>query len=359
MCDISTEEQLLEIARKAAETGEPLKFEYKKHIGFLIRHLNVFPSPYNTLETSRNTIFLFAISSLDLLGELDNLLTPTRREAFINWIYDLQLTNGVVCGFRGSHSCEGSQYDEANLAQTYSALLSLAILGDDFKRVNREAILKTLKSSQRENGCFWSQGENSESDMRFVFCAVAICKILGAEKEDVIDWNKLATFLKKSLNIDGGLGQAPEDESHGGSTFCAIASLALSNRLWTEEVLTRRDIDRLIRWAIQKQEIGFHGRAHKPDDSCYSFWIGATLKILNAYHLISPAHLREFLMISQHPHIGGFCKYPEPGGYSDILHTYFSIAALSLLGEPGLNPVHPALNVSMRAADHIARLNFQ
>ncbi|CAL2032276.1 unnamed protein product [Caenorhabditis brenneri] len=99
MCDISTEEQLLEIARKAAETGEPLKFEYKKHIGFLIRHLNVFPSPYNTLETSRNTIFLFAISSLDLLGELDNLLTPTRREAFINWIYDLQLTNGSLSFF--------------------------------------------------------------------------------------------------------------------------------------------------------------------------------------------------------------------------------------------------------------------
>uniref|UniRef100_A0A1I7UUE5 Terpenoid cyclases/protein prenyltransferase alpha-alpha toroid n=1 Tax=Caenorhabditis tropicalis TaxID=1561998 RepID=A0A1I7UUE5_9PELO len=267
--------------------------------------------------------------------------------------------NRAVCGFRGSHSCENSQYDEANLAQTYSALLSLAILGDDLKRVDRQAILKTVKRSQRDNGCFWSQGEGSESDMRYLFCAVAICKILGAENEDYIDWKNLSEFLKNSINIDGGIGQAPGDESHGGSTFCAIASLALSNRLWTEEVLTRRDIDRLIRWGIQKQEIGFHGRAHKPDDSCYAFWIGATLKILNAYHLISPTHLREFLMISQHPHIGGFCKYPEPGGYSDILHTYFSIAALSLLGEPSLNPVHPSLNVSMRAAEHIARLQFE
>ncbi|KAF1765817.1 hypothetical protein GCK72_005770 [Caenorhabditis remanei] len=267
--------------------------------------------------------------------------------------------NRSVCGFRGSHSCENSDYDEANLAQTYSALLSLAILGDDLKRVDRQAILKTVKNAQRDNGCFWSQGVGSESDMRFVFCAVAICKILDGEKEEVINWVKLSEFLKSSLNIDGGIGQAPGDESHGGSTFCAIASLALSNRLWTGEVLTRRDIDRLIRWAIQKQEIGFHGRAHKPDDSCYAFWIGATLKILNAYHLISPAHLREFLMISQHPHIGGFCKYPEPGGYSDILHTYFSIAALSLLGEPALNPVHPSLNVSMRAADHISRLRFE
>uniref|UniRef100_A0A1I7UUE4 NR LBD domain-containing protein n=1 Tax=Caenorhabditis tropicalis TaxID=1561998 RepID=A0A1I7UUE4_9PELO len=96
MCDISTEEQLLEIAKNAAESGESLKFEYKKHIGFLIRHLNVFPQPYNTLETSRNTIFLFAISSLDLLGELDNLLTPERRQGYIDWIYNLQFTNGTL-----------------------------------------------------------------------------------------------------------------------------------------------------------------------------------------------------------------------------------------------------------------------
>ncbi|CAI2329300.1 unnamed protein product [Caenorhabditis sp. 36 PRJEB53466] len=271
----------------------------------------------------------------------------------------LQIFAGAVSGFRGSHSCEHSEYDEANLAQTYSALLSLAILGDDLKRVNRAAILNTVKSAQRtDNGCFWSQGVGSESDMRFVFCATAIVKILDANKEDVIDWDRLGTFLRQSLNIDGGIGQAPHDESHGGSTFCAIASLSLSNRLWTGEVLSRPDIARLIRWAVQKQEIGFHGRAHKPDDSCYAFWIGATLKILNAYDFISKPHLREFLMISQHPHIGGFCKHPEPGGYSDLLHTYFSIAALSLLGEPTVNAVHPSLNVSMRAAEHIARLKF-
>ena len=62
---------------------------------------------------------------------------------------------------------------------------------------------------------FWSQGVGSESDMRFVFCAVAICKILDGEKEEVINWVKLSEFLKSSLNIDGGIGQAPGDESHG------------------------------------------------------------------------------------------------------------------------------------------------
>lgn len=30
---------------------------------------------------------------------------------------------------------------------------------------------------------------------------------------------------------------------------------------------------------------GFQGRPNKPVDTCYSFWIGASLKILNAFHL--------------------------------------------------------------------------
>ncbi|CAI5441675.1 unnamed protein product [Caenorhabditis angaria] len=104
--------------------------------------------------------------------------------------------------------------------------------------------------------------------------------------------------------------------------------------------------------------MGFHGRAHKPDDSCYAFWIGASLNILGAYNLVSTTHVREFLMIAQHSHIGGFCKLPEVSGYSDLLHTYFSIAALSLMHHPAINPVHSAMNVSKRAYERIVHLKF-
>ena len=39
-------------------------------------------------------------------------------------------------------------------------------------------------------------------------------------------------------------------------------------------------IDFLWKTKIQnEQEQGFHGRAHKQDDSCYAFWIGATLEV--------------------------------------------------------------------------------
>ncbi|WKX95938.1 hypothetical protein Q1695_012414 [Nippostrongylus brasiliensis] len=245
------------------------------------------------------------------------------------------------------------EWTSGNLAQTYSALLCLAILGDDFKHVDREAILRTLTVSQKDDGSFWSEGRDSESDMRFVFCAVAICHIL--QDFSCINFSSLKSFIRSSLNYDGGIGQGPGDESHGGSTFCAIASLSLANRLWDGSVLSRKEIDRLVKWALWKQDEGFHGRAHKADDSCYAFWIGATLEILNANHLMEKDKLRAFLLTAQHQFMGGFCKIPEESGFPDLLHTYFSIAAFSLLREPGFAPINASLNVSRHVYEKMVR----
>lgn len=63
----------------------------------------------------------------------------------------------------------------------------------------------------------------------------------------------------------------------GGWTYCAIASLCLMGRL--EEALSPRELDRIRRWCIMRQQTGFHGRPNKPVDTCYSFWVGATLEV--------------------------------------------------------------------------------
>lgn len=71
-------------------------------------------------------------------------------------------------------------------------------------------------------------------------------------------------------------------ESHGGTTFCAVAALKLSDQL---DVLSPKVIEKIKRWLIFRQDDGFNGRPNKPVDTCYSFWIGSTLKILDAFHL--------------------------------------------------------------------------
>ena len=44
---------------------------------------------------------------------------------------------------------------------------------------------------------------------------------------------------------------------------------------------------------------------------------------------------------------------------ADALHAYFGICGLSLMSEPGLLPINPALNISQRAADHLKTIHLK
>lgn len=51
-----------------------------------------------------------------------------------------------------STSCNA--FDSAHITMTYTALACLLILGDDLSRVNREAIIASMKHLQQPNGRF-------------------------------------------------------------------------------------------------------------------------------------------------------------------------------------------------------------
>lgn len=151
-----------------------------------------------------------------------------------------------------------------------------------------------------------------------------------------------------------------------------------------------------------RQQSGFQGRPNKPVDTCYSFWVAATLRLLNSGSssgqaedlrrgkplLIDSIANRRFVLSTQADIIGGLAKWADHP--SDPLHSYLGLAGLSVcqnrpqtgdsnlkstfmanmiycgiyhgLGgqldcserdpHDGLEPVHPALNVSMRAYRH-------
>ncbi|KAL3995507.1 Prenyltransferase and squalene oxidase repeat family protein [Acanthocheilonema viteae] len=244
-------------------------------------------------------------------------------------------------------------YDSAHISQTYVALCSLLILGDDLSRVDRKAVLEGICCGQLSDGSFRGQ-QGTENDMRFVYCAIAICHILN--DFSTIDMKSVLKFIQRCVNFDGGIGQAPSLESHGGSTFCAIAALAMAGHLWDESVLTHKQIERLVKWALWKQNEGFHGRANKPDDTCYAFWIGGTLKILDAYMFVDKERLRSFIYSTQDRELGGFGKFIDV--VPDALHTCYSISALSLLREPNLRIIYPPLNITKRAAEHLININM-
>lgn len=140
-------------------------------------------------------------------------------------------------------------------------------------------------------------------------------------------------------------------ESHGGTTFCAIAALELSGQL---DILTPEVKAKIIRWLLFRQQDGFQGRPNKPVDTCYSFWIGATLKILNGFELSDYKDNRDYVLSTQ-DRFGGFSKWP--GSQADPFHSYFGLCGLSFLQEPGLLEVVPSLNISQRAFKKLKQLH--
>jgi len=263
---------------------------------------------------------------------------------------DISDKNWKCCGFRGSHfrgehydpSCttiHSYTYDFSHIAMTYVALALLKMLGDDFSRINKKAILRAMKNLQQADGSYSPVADGSENDVRFIYCAAAISTFLNDWSG--IDVDKAVNYILSCQSYDRALSQGPGQESHGGPTYCGLATLVLTNRL---EYLPHKDA--LIKWCIERQVTGFQGRINKIVDTCYSFWIGGSLELLNAYRFVDTKMVRSFSISCQHQ-IGGFSKWPDI--FPDVLHTYFGLCGLSLTGEPGLLPIDCRLGVTKRA----------
>ena len=150
-----------------------------------------------------------------------------------------------------------------------TALATLLILGDDLSGVDRAATLRHVRALQQADGSFRAF-DGGESDMRFVYCAAAICAMLrdgGGAGEDLgeegssLEWEGMDAALASSYVLgsqayDGALGLGPGMESHGGSTYTGLSALALMGYL-----PQLQKIDSAIFWCKARQIGGFQGAA--------------------------------------------------------------------------------------------------
>eukprot|EP01042_Synura_sphagnicola_P001706 gene1706-2000_t len=65
--------------------------------------------------------------------------------------------------------------------------------------------------------------------MRFLFCASAISSLLNDWSG--VDVDRSVSYIQSCRTYEGGFGLTPGAEAHGGSTYCALASLSLMGRL--------------------------------------------------------------------------------------------------------------------------------
>jgi geranylgeranyl transferase type-1 subunit beta len=129
----------------------------------------------------------FILAALDLLGALETSCSDNERRDYADWIYRCQHPDGGFRMWRGtdfgnSASISNSKWDPANVPATYFALVTLLILGDDFKRVKRKQALQWLRKMQRPDGSF---GETlvegvieGGRDPRYAHCATGVRYIL-------------------------------------------------------------------------------------------------------------------------------------------------------------------------------------
>ncbi|KAJ7368111.1 terpenoid cyclases/protein prenyltransferase alpha-alpha toroid [Mycena albidolilacea] len=220
---------------------------------------------------------------------------------------------------------------DAHIHSTLSAV-QILVMYDALDRLDVPRVAKFILSLQQPSGVF--AGDSfGEIDTRFSYIAVNALSLLGCL--DQLDQNKTVDYIKQCRNFDGGFGSSVGAESHAGQVFPCVAALTILDRL------DAVDGETLAWWLAERQlpNGGLNGRPEKLEDVCYSFWVLSALAVLNKVSWIDSGKLTSFILSAQDPEKGGISD--RPGNMVDVFHTQFGVAALSILGYPGLVDLDP------------------
>lgn len=225
---------------------------------------------------------------------------------------------------RGDGGYGGDEGQDSHLLHTLSAVQVLCLL-------NRTDLLDKQKTAaytislQRPDGSFtgdlWG-----EVDTRFSYCAIAILYLLGMQESHLGQIDAAVRYIEACRDVgDGSFAAKPGAESHGGQVFCCVAALSIV------EKVDLIDTSRLLQWLAFRQTStgGLNGRPQKSEDVCYSWWILASLAILEAVDCIDAKALHEFILKCQDDVEGGIAD--RPGDVGDLFHTFFGLAGTAIV----------------------------
>jgi len=233
------------------------------HAAFLIKGLKGLPGGFAMLDSSKPWICYWILHALYLLRQEPFHLYP----AVISTLSQMKVPDS---GYGGGPD------QIPHCAATYAAVLALCVLRDKaaYESIDREGIYKFFLSCRDPCGGF-TMHEGGEVDSRGTYTVVAVARILNILTPELT--NGTADFLLRCQTYEGGFGGEPGNEAHGGYNFCAVAALLILGEAH------RIKLDRLQHWLLQRQmkmEGGFQGRTNKLVDSCYSFWQGAAVALV-------------------------------------------------------------------------------
>lgn len=299
-------------------------FRNDKTAKFLERTLVMIPTAYEKYDANHVSLVFFSVLGLVLLNR------PVPEAEITAYVDSLFVGNG----YKGSCSYGA----EPHLPSTYFCLGIRRMLGlPPLPAAQAAAIRDYIPQCQLPSGLFRARAGRGDASIRHSYTAHAVYALLANPSDEPRGdapppWiGKSLDYMVRCQNYEGGMGDTPEQESHLGLTYCAVASLRLAN--CTDRI---PDVSRLLAF-VGKRLTCHNGRPNKPADVCYSFWALGTARCLGV--AAAPPEVAAFLTTTGYDDmLGGFWKTPET--HADPYHTALALCALSLLDAENLGLRH-------------------
>ncbi|KII70222.1 Protein farnesyltransferase subunit beta [Thelohanellus kitauei] len=326
---------------------------------YILKLFEQLPERFISYLSCQPWYLFYVLHSLELIGA---------PQVNLKFVYDRLKECKLESGGFG-----GGLLQEAHLGCTFAAVCCVLTVGsyypDALQLIETRQLVKFINRCRNNDGSYRISPKH-ENDLRAIYCAIAIMRLTNCFDDKLFQGT--SDYIVNCQNYDGGFGAFPGAESHAGYTYCAFASLVLLN----EE--NRIDRHRLLNWVVHRQmtfEGGFTGRCNKLVDSCYSFWCGSLIPIIQAgfdlfldstpHRILNREANQYYLLLCAQTLTGGFTD--RPPHLPDAYHTCYALSSLSLsqhsfiadhdshdpVGDCNnyLEKVHPIYNISQAAYD--------
>ncbi|SSD60406.1 related to Protein farnesyltransferase subunit beta [Saccharomycodes ludwigii] len=308
---------------------EEIELDPSYHLPYLELFLdNDFPPHMVALDAAHPWLVYWICNAYRILSESP--LPPTINLKIKNKFFPPLLTTLKKAGPFG-----GGVNQIPHVVANYASILSLGLTDSPeiWSLIDRKAIYEWFLKLKLPNGSISTSESTGEHDVRSIYCCLSVASLLNILTMELVEG--MLDFLINCQTFEGGFGGSPGEEAHGGTTFCALASLViLIPFLYPNKVLDDFiDVDNLLRWLSARQpneEMGLNGRSNKLVDGCYSFWVGGSAAILESLgypFVIDKSALREYILrCCQSTETRGFRD--KPGKRPDFYHTNYVLLGL-------------------------------